>query len=110
MRRDSTRHSRKRVHGFSGPLCDAASGALANLHRVKIKLPRMADFARFGYAACLGLGWDADEFLESFNRMQREAIRDACESSKLSQTIVKWFQSMSDSVGWHGAFSGSPAE
>jgi hypothetical protein len=53
-----------------GAICNAVSGALANLVKVtNVEFPRVADFARFGYAACLGLGWNAGV-------IQRDAATD----------------------------------
>ncbi len=81
-----------------GAMLSALSLAMRNLPHTKTsRLPRMADFARFGMAMAPALLWKPNEFLDAyeFNRDQATAI--ALESSLVARAVAKLME-MNDSI------------
>jgi hypothetical protein len=81
-----------------GGVLDALVGGLRELPSVKLsRLPRMADFAKWGDAVNRGLGWDADAFISAFEGSRKEASETSLESSpvgslllELASTALEW--------------------
>jgi len=72
-----------------GALLDAVSAALRNLDSVEIgRLPRMADFARWIIAACPGLGWDPNAFLQAYNENRRYVAESAFEADAVAVAVA----------------------
>jgi putative DNA primase/helicase len=87
-----------------GALLDAVSGGLRELAAVRLdRLPRMADFARWGTAVGRALGWPEGAFLGAYERNRRECIEAAVEASAVAVEVCKF---MSERDSWEG----SPAE
>ena len=73
-----------------GGLLDAIVGGLRGLPSVNpLKLPRMADFARFGEAVGRGLGWPAETFLSIYSDNRREAVSASLEDSPLARVLIE---------------------
>ena len=73
-----------------GGLLDAVAGALRELPSVQLaKLPRMADFARFGEAVGRGLGWPTETFLAAYLDNRRQATLSTLEDSILANMLLK---------------------
>jgi hypothetical protein len=73
-----------------GGLLDAIVGSLRVLPSVTpLKLPRMADFARFGEAVGQGLGWPAETFLSIYGDNRREAASASLEDSPLARALLE---------------------
>ena len=53
------------------------------------KLPRMADFARFGEAIGRALGWPAEAFLTAYKENRREATASTLENSVLGSLLLR---------------------
>ncbi len=70
-----------------GALLDRVSIALKNQGETKLeKLPRMADFALWAYAA---LGDSADKFIEAYTRKQNDNSDQALDSSILAKLVIE---------------------
>jgi hypothetical protein len=73
-----------------GGLLDAIVGGLRVLPSVNpLKLPRMADFARFGEAVGRGLGWPVETFLSIYGDNRREAASASLEDSPVAQAVLE---------------------
>ncbi len=73
-----------------GGLLDAIVGGLRGLPSVNaLKLPRMADFARFGEAVGRGLGWPAETFLSIYHDNRGEAASASLEDSPVAQALLE---------------------
>jgi hypothetical protein len=73
-----------------GGLLDAVAGALRELPSVQLaKLPRMADFARFGEAVGRGLGWPPETFLAAYLDNRQQATLSTLEDSILANMLLK---------------------
>jgi putative DNA primase/helicase len=85
-----------------GALLDAVSGALRNIHKVKLaQAPRMADLAKWITAAEQALGWDPGQFLEVYRTNRREVIETSFEADAVAVAIRDWI--LSDHPdGWSG--------
>jgi putative DNA primase/helicase len=71
-----------------GALCDIVAGGLRRLPDVRLdRLPRRADFARWGTACAPGWGSDAAEFLADYEESRSEAMAAAAEASLLLPAI-----------------------
>jgi hypothetical protein len=83
-----------------GALLDAAVGGLRELSDVKLdRLPRMADFARWGEAVGRALGWPKGAFLEAYEANRTEANDQAIESSPVAVAVRTLMESESQ---WEG--------
>jgi len=87
-----------------GAIFDVLVKALAAYPAVKLsKLPRMADFTRWGYAIAQACGYDGADFVKAYPRnveIQHDAAIDA---NPVAQTIAEFSK---DQEQW----SGTPAE
>jgi hypothetical protein len=71
-----------------GALLDAFSGALRVLPTIRPAfLPRMADFAVWGQAACVALGWDANDFVAAYAANRRHAHETILDDSPVAGPI-----------------------
>jgi hypothetical protein len=67
---------------------DAVSGALEVLPTIRLaRLPRMADFAVWGKAACVALGWDADSFTSAYAANRLGAHETILEDSPIAAAV-----------------------
>jgi putative DNA primase/helicase len=73
--------ARPAIHGA---LCDIVAGGLRRLRDVKLdRLPRRADFARWGAACAPGWGSEPAEFMADYEENRSEAMAAAAEASLL---------------------------
>ena len=73
-----------------GALCDAVAGALEQIASVQIdKLPRMADFAKWGTAAEKALGWKQGAFVTAYTENRSQSNEVAIESSPIGAQLRK---------------------
>jgi putative DNA primase/helicase len=71
-----------------GALCDIVAGGLRRLPDTRPdRLPRRADFARWGAACARGWGSDAAEFLHDYEENRSDAAAAAAEASPLLPAI-----------------------
>lgn len=89
-----------------GSVLSATSTALRNLPTTKLeRLPRMADFARWGVAAETGFGWEPGTFMNAYDANRKEANDIALDHPLANATIalakkkVHWSGSASDLLG-----------
>jgi hypothetical protein len=89
-----------------GGILDAVAGGLRELPSVNLsKLPRMADFARFGEAVALSLGWPAETFLSAYGENRQQAASTSLEDSLLARVIMR-----SAALGGLRQWTRSPAD
>ena len=73
-----------------GALLDAFAGALKILPDVHLdRLPRMADFARFGEAVGRSQGWGDGAFLKAYRKNIEGVTESAAEASPVATAILK---------------------
>lgn len=71
-----------------GALASAVADGLRLLSSVRLdRLPRMADFARWGEAVCRSQGWEAGDFLRAYERNRRDAQEAALEDSPVALAL-----------------------
>ena len=71
-----------------GALCHIVAGGLRRLPDIKLeRLPRRADFARWGAACAPGWGSDPAEFLADYEENRTEAMAAAAEASPLLPAV-----------------------
>jgi hypothetical protein len=71
-----------------GALLEAVSGGLRRLPDVKLQaLPRMADFAEWGEAVAMALGWKPGKFLEVYAGNRQSAGEMILEDSPVAQAV-----------------------
>lgn len=84
-----------------GAIFDVLAKALAIYPTVKLdRLPRMADFARWGYAIAEAAGYGGQEFTEAYSRNIEVQHDEAIEANPIAQVIIEF---MSDRDDWEGA-------
>ncbi|WP_406699150.1 hypothetical protein V5E97_09750 [Singulisphaera sp. Ch08] len=72
-----------------GALLNAVAGGLRRLPSVELKkLPRMADFARWGEAVGRGLGWTNGAFLAAYEVNRSSANDQALEASPVAPAVI----------------------
>lgn len=87
-----------------GAIFDTLVKALALYSTVKIdKLPRMADFARWGYAIAEASGFSGEAFIKAYSCNIAIQHDEAIEANPVAQTIMQF---MYDRDAWNG----TPAE
>jgi len=73
-----------------GLVLDATVTGLKNVGMVKLtELPRMADFAEWVIACEDSLPWEKGEFIEIYNRIARDAVKDMFETDRFAQAVFK---------------------
>jgi hypothetical protein len=84
-----------------GGLLDAVALGLRELPSVQLgKLPRMADFARFGEAVGRGLGRPPETFLAAYLDNRQQATLSTLEDSILANTLLKMVENSLGLVEW----------
>ncbi len=72
-----------------GGLLDAVVGGLRGLPSITFtRLPRMADFGRFGEAVGRALGWPDDAFLTLYLENRRDAAKESLEESMVGIALL----------------------
>jgi len=88
--------------GIMGAILDAVAAGLKNLPAITLdKLPRMADFARWGEAVCRGIGKDPGAFLAVYETNREQASEALLEGSLVAQHLRAWL-SQSPGKKWEG--------
>jgi hypothetical protein len=86
-----------------GALFDAVAAALKALPDIRLTtLPRMADFARWGEAVGLALGWEPGKFLEAYNANRKDAIETVLEDSPVTGAVRRL---LDPKPSWEGTAS-----
>ena len=71
-----------------GGVLDVMVGGLRHLPSMKLsRMPRMADFARWGEAVGRGLGWENETFLTAYDESRSGAIETSLESTPLGEML-----------------------
>lgn len=85
--------------GILGGIFDTVSKAMAIYPTLKTeKLPRLADFAKWGYAIAEALGKSGDQFIEDFSQNVKRQNESVVEKNVLCQAVI---QLMSDKPAYH---------
>lgn len=93
----------KDLPSILGGIFNVLSKAMKIYPTVNLKrLPRMADFARWGYAIGEALGGLGNEFLEEYNRNQESHNIEVLNSDVVATLIVEF---MKDKAEWTGLIS-----
>jgi hypothetical protein len=83
-----------------GAILSAVAAGLRGLPGVQLDgLPRMADFAKWGEAACRGIGKPPGEFRKAYDRNRRDAHEATLEDSPLACAVRSF---MDGRDGWEG--------
>jgi hypothetical protein len=91
-----------------GAICEAISGALADLPETMLEAtPRMADFAKLIAAAESVLGWKPGSFLTAYDQSLANSVESALESDIVASTLrefaLDWNSEASeDGLHWSG--------
>jgi hypothetical protein len=81
-----------------GAIFDVLSQALIQIEKVELKnLPRMADFAKWGYVVAEIMGFEGEEFLAAYSRSIDKQNEEAIESSPVAQALIEF---MSNKEEW----------
>ena len=70
-----------------GKICSALSASLGNKEKEYARLPRMADFAKFGSRAEEELGWEDGSLVDAMNANRRIALEEMNEYDPLLSLI-----------------------
>jgi len=77
----------------------------------KMKLPRMADFAILGCKVEKVLGYESEEFLKSYHKMQKEVLNDGIDDNLLYISIENYFKHIRlNEIGASIKFEGTVTE
>ena len=86
-----------------GALLDIVSAGLRELSSVQLeKMPRMADFAKWGCAIARRCGWTPEDFLTAYEQNRLWANAVAFEASGVALEIHRWMQA-TKSNKWSGS-------
>lgn len=66
------------------------------------RLPRMADFSRYGYAIAEAMGVEGQQFMDAYTHNQKMGVSVAIEANALAQAIVAFMQNRNE---WQGKAS-----
>ncbi|MBT9169380.1 MAG: hypothetical protein DDT19_02739 [Syntrophomonadaceae bacterium] len=106
-----TKKKRKTEHAFwqefeqdrpyiLGAILTALSGALQRYPTVTLSaLPRMADFAQWGYAITEAMGGSGNEFMEAYYKNIAGAVEEAIKGDVVGAAIIEF---MRDRIAWEG--------
>jgi hypothetical protein len=84
-----------------GGALQALADAMAIYPNVKLdKLPRMADFTRWGYAIAEVLGYGGDRFLQAYRENRNQSNEEAISSHPVAATVVAL---MKENQSWSGS-------
>lgn len=83
-----------------GAILDALSGALRVYPTVKLTaLPRMADYAKWGYAIAEAIGYGGENFLSAYYKNISEAVEEAVTGDVVGAALVEF---MEGKMTWKG--------
>ncbi|WP_236013073.1 hypothetical protein [Heyndrickxia sporothermodurans] len=84
-----------------GGALQALANAMAIYQNVKLdKLPRMADFTRWGYAIAEVLGYGGEQFLQAYRKNRNQSNEEAISSHPVAATVVAL---MMENQSWSGS-------
>ncbi|MEQ2465133.1 hypothetical protein [Niallia hominis] len=84
-----------------GGALQALANAMTIYPKIKLdKLPRMADFTRWGYAIAEVLGYGGERFLEAYRKNRNQSNEEAISSHPVAATVVAL---MKDRQTWSGS-------
>jgi len=84
-----------------GGALQALANAMAIYPKVKLdKLPRMADFTRWGYAIAEVLGYGGERFLDAYRNNRNQSNEEAISSHPAAATVVAL---MKENQSWSGS-------
>jgi len=83
-----------------GGMLDTLSRAIKIYPNIKLdRLPRMADFTKWGCAISEGLGYTSEDFLEAYYTKIEESNMNAIEANPVAGLIVELMQNRDDWLG-----------
>jgi hypothetical protein len=86
--------------GILGGIFDVITKAMSIYAEVKLdRLPRMADFAKWGYVIAEVLGGRGNEFLEAYQQNVERQNEEIIQCNTLAQTVLAF---MADKPSWSG--------
>jgi len=74
---------------------------LGDVTRERRRLPRMADFAEWGFAVAPAIGWSADDFASAYWANRNEAFEAAIEDDPIAPHILSLLEGQSER-SWRG--------
>ena len=74
---------------------------LGDVTRERRRLPRMADFAEWGFAVAPAIGWSADDFASAYWANRNDAFEAAIEDDPIAQPILSMLEGREQKV-WQG--------
>ena len=78
-----------------GGALQTVANAMAIYPKVKLdKLPRMADFTRWGYAIAEVLGYGGERFLQAYRKNRNQSNEEAISSHPVAATVVALMKTM----------------
>jgi hypothetical protein len=88
-----------------GGIFDVITKAMSIYLEVKLeRLPRMADFGKWGYAIAEALGEKGDEFLRVYQKNVERQNEEVIQGNTLAQTVLTF---MADEESWDGTVKGA---
>jgi hypothetical protein len=72
-----------------------------DVRKERRKLPRMADFAEWGFAVAPAIGWSAEDFGRAYWANRNEAFEAVIEDDPVAPHILSLLQGQSEKV-WQG--------
>ena len=108
MREDSFwRLFEERWPNLLGAVCDALVGVLKNYDQVQVEnVPRMADFAQWGKAAEVALGWPEGSFSEAYVSNIRGMVTEVLDQDVVADRLIR----VVDGHFHAGTYIGTPSE
>jgi hypothetical protein len=86
--------------GILGGILDVIAKAMSIYPEVNLdRLPRMADFAKWGYAIAEVLGGKGNEFLQAYQENVERQNEEVLQCNTLAQTVLSF---MADKESWSG--------
>ena len=91
---------KKELPTILGGIFDVVSKAMSIYPTVDLEeLPRMADFAKWGYAIAEALGNRGDEFIEDYSLDEAERVRETIDANPFASAVIELLKISPD---WEG--------
>ena len=95
----------KDLPSILGCCLNAVSKALNCINEINLeRLPRMADFAKWGYAIAIGIDIDPQIFFDAYMDNICQAKKESINTNSLAECIIQFMQQNSSDI-WKGTWS-----
>ena len=79
--------------GILGAIFTVLGDAISKIDLVELnELPRMADFAKWGYAVAEAIGYKGEDFISAYKRNIEKQNEEAIEASPVAQALIKFMK------------------